>query len=302
MTGMTQRGESARGAVVEVRSIEPADGEECARIVYEAFGRVHDHHHFARDFPTVEAAWQLVSMFIEHPSIWGVVAERDGRIVGSTFLDERGPIRGVGPISVDPQAQGTGVGRELMEAALKRGEGARGMRLLQDSFNVQSLSLYASLGFDVKEPAVVVSGRPRSAPAAGIDVRPLQEDDVKTCERLCLRVHGFERTNELRDALHAPVFSPFVAVRDGRLTAWATTFAFFPAACAVAETEQDMRGVIAGALAADEAPASFLLPTRQADLFRWCLREGLRVVKPMTYMSMGEYREPDGYWVPSVLY
>ncbi|MCW2983537.1 MAG: hypothetical protein JWR63_1107, partial [Conexibacter sp.] len=118
------------------------------------------------------------------------------------FLDERGPIRGVGPISVDPQAQGTGVGRELMEAALKRGEGARGMRLLQDSFNVQSLSLYASLGFDVKEPAVVVSGRPRSAPAAGIDVRPLQEDDVKTCERLCLRVHGFERTNELRDALH----------------------------------------------------------------------------------------------------
>jgi Acetyltransferase (GNAT) domain len=241
-------------------------------------------------------------MFIEHPSIWGVVAERDGRIVGSNFLDERGPIRGVGPVSVDPAAQGQGVGRRLMEAVLKPSEGARGIRLLQDSFNVQSLSLYASLGFDVKEPAVVMSGRPRSRPAAGVDVRRLEESDLETCERLCLRVHGFERTNELRDALEAPVLSPFVAVRDGRLTAWATTFAFFPAACAVAETENDMRALIMGALAADEAPASFLLPARQAALFRWCLRDGLRVVKPMTYMSMGEYREPDGCWVPSVLY
>ena len=63
-----------------------------------------------------------------------------------------------------------------------------------------------------------------------------------------------------------------------------------------------MRALILGALAAGEAPASFLLPTRQAELFRWCLDEGLRVVKPMTYMAIGEYREPDGCWIPSVLY
>jgi hypothetical protein len=25
-------------------------------------------------------------------------------------------------------------------------------------------------------------------------------------------------------------------------------------------------------------------------------------VKPMTYMSIGEYRQPDGCWIPSVLY
>jgi hypothetical protein len=28
----------------------------------------------------------------------------------------------------------------------------------------------------------------------------------------------------------------------------------------------------------------------------------LRVVKPMTYMTIGEYREPVGCWIPSVLY
>ena len=63
-----------------------------------------------------------------------------------------------------------------------------------------------------------------------------------------------------------------------------------------------MRALILGALAAGEQPASFLLPTRQAGLLRWCLAEGLRVIKPMTHMAIGEYPEPRGSWIPSVLY
>jgi predicted N-acetyltransferase YhbS len=287
---------------IELRATEPADGDECARIVYEAFGGIHDHHRFARDFPTLEAAGQMTSAFISHPSIWGVVAERDGRIVGSNFLDERGPIRGLGPITVDPQAQGARVGRRLMEAALERGRDAAGIRLFQDSFNMGSLALYASLGFEVKELCVVMSGRPRSGPADGVEVRALEERDLEECEDLCISVHGFERTTELRDALQGPVLSPFVAVRDGRITAYATTLTFFPAAYGVGETQDDVCALILGALPAGEEPASFLLPTRQAGLFQWCLSEGLRAVKPMTYMSIGEYHEPDGCWIPSVLY
>jgi hypothetical protein len=37
-------------------------------------------------------------------------------------------------------------------------------------------------------------------------------------------------------------------------------------------------------------------------LFRWCLREGLRVAKPMTLLAMGEYHEPRGAWLPSAFY
>jgi predicted N-acetyltransferase YhbS len=302
MPTMTEPIATEGGILGALRPIEPSDADECARIVYEAFGGIHDHHRFERDFPSLEAAAQLTRAFIAHPSIWGVVAESDGRVLGSNFLDERGPVRGLGPITVDPEAHGRGVGRRLMEVALERGAGAVGIRLFQDSFNVGSLSLYASLGFEVKEPAVVMSGRPRSGPAAGIEVRRLEEGDIQACEDLCLRVHGFERTNELRDAIQVPVLSPFVAVHDGRITAYATTLTFFPAAYAIAETEADMRALILGGLAASEESASFLLPTRQAGLFRWCLDEGLRVVKPMTYMAIGDYREPDGCWIPSVLY
>ena len=302
MPTITRPTKTAGAVTVELRPIEPADGDECARIVYEAFGAIDDHYRFERDFPSLEAAEQLTSAFIAHPSVWGVVAEREGQILGSNFVDERGPIRGLGPITVDPLAQGAGVGRRLMEAALERSQGARGIRLFQDSFNVGSLSLYASLGFEVKEPAVVISGRPGSGSAVGVEVRPLEEGDLPGCEDLCLEVHGFERTNELRDALQVPVLSPFAAVRDGRITAYSTTLTFFPAAYAVAETEDDMCALIVGALAAVEQPASFLLPARQAGLLRWCLEQGLRVVKPMTYMAIGEYREPGGYWIPSVLY
>jgi GNAT superfamily N-acetyltransferase len=302
MADGTEPAVAGRGMAIALRPIEPADADECARIAYEAFAGLHDYHRFPRDFPTLEAAVQLTSSFIAHPAIWGVVAEAEGRIVGSNFLDERGSITGVGPVTVDAKAQGQGIGRRLMEAVIERGARARGIRLFQDSFNMPSLSLYASLGFEVKEPAVVMTGTPRSGPPAGTEVRTLEEGDLEQCENLCLTVHGFERTNELRDAIQIPVFSPFVALRDGRITAYATTLTFFPAAYAVAETEDDMRALITCALAAGDGSASFLLPTRQAGLFRWCLSEGLRAVKPMTYMSMGEYRDPTGCWIPSVLY
>src|ERR671915_899029 len=108
---------------IQLRAIEPADGDEVARIVYEAFAGIHDHHRVERDFPTLAAAVELTTNFIAHPSIHGVVAEIDGRVVGSSFLDERGPVRGVGPITISPEGQGAGVGRKLMQAVIERGEG-----------------------------------------------------------------------------------------------------------------------------------------------------------------------------------
>ena len=282
---------------LRLREIEPADTAAAAQIVYRAFARIHDRHRFPRDFPTLGAATALTSSFVAHPSIWGVVAEVDGRVVGSNFVDERGPIRGVGPITVDPDAQAQGVGRRLMEAALERSSGAAGTRLLQDSFNVASLSLYASLGFEVREPVALMAGTPHSEPVDRVEVRRLEERDIEAAEALSLRVHGYQRTNELRDALASDGLEPVVALRADRVVAYASTLGFFPAAHAVAETEADMAALVAGS----EGPVSFLLPTRQAELLRWSLDAGLRVLKPMTYMSIGQYRRPGGAWIPSVL-
>jgi len=284
---------------VTLREATPDDAPAVAQIVFDAFGDIHDQHGFQRDFPAIEAAVGMMEAWIPHPSVWGIVAEADGRIVGSNFLDERDPIRGVGPITVDPTGQNSGVGRRLMEAVLERGRDAAGIRLLQDGFHMRSLSLYQSLGFDVKEPTGVISGKPRSGPVEGVEVRPLTGDDLEECGALCERVHGFPRIGDLRDSLHAG--AAFAAVRDGQITAYASNVAFWQMNHGVAEGDDDMKALLLGAAAAGGAPVSFLVPLR-SPLFGWCLDEGLRLVKPMNLMALGEYQEPRGSWFPSVLY
>jgi GNAT superfamily N-acetyltransferase len=284
---------------ITLREPTPEDAAALAQIVFDAFGGIHDHHRFDRDFPVLEAASGLIDAWVGHPSVWGVAAEIDGRLVGSNFLDERSPIRGVGPITVDPEGQNAGVGRALMEAVIQRGKDGPGIRLLQDAFHMRSLCLYESLGFHVKEPVAVTTGKPRSGPVEGVEVRPMAEDDIDECGALCERVHGFSRAGELGDAVHG--MAPFVAVRDGGITAYATSVAFWPMNHGVAERDEDMTALLLGAAAAVDDPIAFLVPLR-SPLFRWSLSEGLRLVKPMNVMAMGDYKEPNGSWFPSVLY
>jgi GNAT superfamily N-acetyltransferase len=286
----------------EITLREPADDDvqECARICYESFGQIDDHHRFPRDFPTVEFAAMVIGGWVKHPNVWGVLAERDGRILGSSYLDQRGPIVGVGPISVDPEAQNSGVGRRLMEAVIERGKDAPGgVRLLQDSFHMRSLCLYQSLGFNVTEPVVIMSGKPRSAPVDGVEVRRLEAGDIDACEALCKRVHGWERTGELRDAMQA--FAPFVVVRDGEVVGYLTTATLWPMAHGVAVSEEDMEALLLGVAAQSEEPLSFLAPIRW-QLYRWALSEGLRAMKPMNIMARDPYQEPRGAWFSNVLY
>lgn len=285
---------------IKIRPAAASDIEACGRIIYQAFKGIAERHGFPPDFPDLELAVRFAGFLIKHPMVYGLVAELDGRVVGSNFLQEHDAIRSVGPIAVDPRVQERGVGRRLMEAALERARGSLGVRLVQDSFNIRSLSLYASLGFEVKEPLALMRGRPRSRPPAEVEVRRLAREDLERCAALCKKVHGIERTNELRAALER--FSPLVALRRGRITAYSTTLSVWGAAHGVAETEEDMMALILGAGASDPEPIAFLLPVRQANLFRWCLSEGLRVVKPMNLMAMGYYQEPKGCYFPSVFY
>jgi GNAT superfamily N-acetyltransferase len=245
---------------VSLRPAEPTDTDELARICFEAFGDIHDYHRFQRDFPALEVALGLMSNWIPHPQVWGVVAEIDGEIVGSNFLDERDPIRGVGPITIDPKAQNAGVGRRLMEAVIERGKDSDGIRLVQDGFHMRSLSLYTSLGFDVTAPCVVMSGTPRDQAPGDIDVRPATEDDLDECAALCTKVHGFARTGALRDAVHA--FAPLAAVRDGRIVAYATSLNFWPMAHGVAESEEDLKALLLGGAAQVDEPIALLVPLR----------------------------------------
>lgn len=274
------------------------DADPCGRIIYAAFKGIAELHNFPPDFPSVAAGVRTARFRIAHPAVFSVVAEQDGRIAGSGFLDQRDPIGGVGPISVDPAVQKGGVGRAIMHALLARGEVSAGIRLVQDAFNTVSMPLYASLGFEVKEPLVLIGGTPRSRPPDEVEVRQMTLEDLDACAELCVRVHGLARTGELRDSLRN--VPPFVVVRDGCITAYTSSVTM--RGHGVAETEADMTALLWGAAAATAEPPAFLLPIRQASFFRWCLSKGLRVIKPMNLMAIGAYQEPRGCWFPSILY
>jgi GNAT superfamily N-acetyltransferase len=281
---------------VIVRPALPEDGPVCGEICYRAFSAINAAHNFPCDFPGPEAATGVISQMFSHPGFYCVVAEIEGRIVGSNVLDERSIIAGVGPITIDPDAQNLGVGRKLMQAVIDRANerGAAGMRLVQAAFHNRSLSLYASLGFDVREPLACVQGRPRERTVPGCDVRPAQATDLDACNALSRQVHGFDRSRELAEGIKEK--TAMVVERAGCLTGYASGLAFF--GHATAETNLDMQALIASA--ESFGGPGILVPSRNSALLRWCLANGLRVVQPMTLMSIGLYNQPAGAWLPSV--
>jgi len=283
---------------LEIRQAQSSDAAICARISFEAFGALHREQGFAPIFPSMDIITNRVTSLIANPKIFSIVAENEGRVVGVSFLSETDPVRGVGPIAVDPAAQTGGVGRALMDAVLQRA-GARPTRLLQETFNMRSMALYASLGFDVKDLYVLVSGRP-SVQLAGYEVRPMIEADLEECERLQNSAIGFSRINELRTALRAG--SPWVAIRGGNIAAFVASPFLWIGSHGAADDEQSLAALLGGAAQQSGKDVAFLLPARSATLFRWALANGMKAGRPMTLMTKGQYSPPKCIYVPSVVY
>jgi GNAT superfamily N-acetyltransferase len=283
---------------IALRSGNLEDAEVCGRICHDAFADIAAAHGFPKDFPSPEVAAGFLSGALSHPGFYAVVAEQNGHIVGSNILDERASIFGVGPITVDPSVQNAGIGAALMEDVLQRAaeRGAAGVRLLQDAFHNRSFVLYTKLGFKMRVTTSVMQGGPIQYEAAGIRVRKALPEDLEACNKICRQVHGHDRGGELGEAIAQG--GAIVVERDGRLTGYSTGVAFF--GHSVAETNEDMKAMI-GSVSEYGGPG-FHVPNTNTELLHWCYENGLRMVKAMTLMTVGLYNEPQGPYLPSVLY
>ena len=283
---------------INLREGRPDDAPATGRICYDAFSAINAAHNFPPDFPNPELAVGVLSMMLGHKGIYVVVAESDGRIIGSNCVDERSVIAGVGPITVDPAVQNSGAGRALMQHVIDRelSRGCPGVRLVQAAFHNRSLSLYTKLGYDPREPLSCMQGPRLTVTIPGHTVRAATMNDLAACNQVCTDVHGHTRDGELRDAIQMGAAT--VVEHGGRITGYSSGLAFF--GHTVGETNNDVKALIAAAPAF--GGPGFLLPTRNAELFRWCLNQGLRVVQPMTLMSIGLYNEPRGASLPSISY
>lgn len=288
----------SRVANLRLRAGRPEDADSLGSICYGAFRAIAEEHNFPPDFPSPEIAGGLLASLLSREDVYSVVAEVDGRVVGSNFLWENMAIAGVGPITIDPAAQNVAVGRELMEDVLRRAKerNIAGVRLVQATYHNRSLSLYTKLGFDTREPLSNLQGPAIGERIPGYAVRPAKEEDLGACNELALRVHGHDRGPELLKAIGQGAAN--VVENDGRITGYTTGIGFF--GHTVGESNEDLKALI-GAAPGFPGPG-FLLPTRNGELLRWCLERGLRIVQPMTLMSVGLYNEPAGAFMPSVMY
>ena len=142
---------------VRLRPASPDDAEPAGAICYQAFKTIAEQHGFLPDVTSASDTIDLISVLLSRPDIYSIIAEIDGRVVGSNFLWEGDPVAGVGPITVDPGVQNKAIGLQLMEAVLERArqQGISTVRLVQAAYHSRSLSLYTKLGFVVREPLVL---------------------------------------------------------------------------------------------------------------------------------------------------
>ncbi len=181
-----------------IRPGRPDDATICGTICYDAFQTIAAQHNFPSNYASPEVAVARMHERLAHPGFYSVIAELDGRIVGSNFLDERSAIAGLGPITVDPAVQNRAIGRHLMQAVLDRVEARHGLgvRLVLAGYHARALSLYAKLGFTVRDVLARVTGSPLARQLPGYTVRPATLSDLSACNAVCQRVHGHDRPRD----------------------------------------------------------------------------------------------------------
>ncbi|MFC1694076.1 GNAT family N-acetyltransferase [Candidatus Latescibacterota bacterium] len=283
--------------VLDLVPAKPEHVSELGRILYEAFKDIADRHHFPPLFQSTAFARKAIGWLVERSDIYGVTALVDGQPVGSNFMELTDEVAGVLVISVDVPFQGRGIGRALMEDVLNhaRRNNFEKVRLLQESHNVASLSLYASLGFDTKEAVAFM--RPVALPDES--VRSITETDLPVIKQLSKRIYKVSRHNEVAGFIQWERPS-LVREREGRVTGY-----FIPGRSGhgVAETEEDALTLIGEA--ANRYPnedTCFLCPLSQGSFYRNALKTGCMTIEVVNLMAVGPYEPPDEVWMPSVVY
>lgn len=124
-----------------------ADTGRVGEILYESFNTVASKYGYAQKMKRAEAGESWAWSLLHHGSNELLIAEVENRIAGICCFNPRGNLGGVGPVAVDPEFQGYGIGVQMMRTLLKRTENLQSLRLVQEAFNPTSFSFYYAFDF-----------------------------------------------------------------------------------------------------------------------------------------------------------
>ncbi len=168
-----------------------------------------------------------------------LAAEADGKLVGTTMVEDRGKLGSISVVMVDPDFRRRGIATRLMTRALeyirRRGKVRAVLGVL--STNVPAMDMYVKLGFRAFEHSVYFVGETGSF-VAPVDVdevviRPFRNDDLDEVYALVvasedpvrLKMYDFRKSN-LKTRFLARFFrtskeTKFVAVSNGDVVGYA---------------------------------------------------------------------------------
>jgi GNAT superfamily N-acetyltransferase len=218
----------------------------------------------------------------------GFVVLDGERLIGTAFACPQGDYTTIGLVIVSNDYQGQGIGRRLMEMALKA---CRSSTPLLNA-TLAGAPLYASQGFvefgHVQQHQGQAQVPALTALAEGETCRTLNADDHAALIALANAGSGLDRREILRDV---QVEHAVGIERDGRLRAIALLRPFGRGRCigpVVAETLDQAKYLIGTLLA--EVPDAFVridIPA-ECGLNDWLEQAGLKCIDTVARMAMGE--------------
>jgi GNAT superfamily N-acetyltransferase len=239
----------------------------------------------ALKWPHREADWAMLQRLSE-----GVVAEHDGRLIGSAFACHQGDFSTIGLVIVSDDHQGQGIGRQLMERALA----CAAPRTAILNATLAGAPLYAKMGFrdfgqiEQRQGQTPAAIEPAPSPA-GDPCRALGDSDAAQVRALANAGSGLRRDAVIDDQL--AVASHAIGIeRAGQLRGFALLRPFGRGLClgpVIAEDLDQAKHLIASLLG--QVPEAFVridVPVG-GGLGDWLQALGLNRVDVVTQMSLG---------------
>ena len=236
----------------------------------------------------------------------GLVAEVDGEVVGMAWLHARGPVATLGPLAVDPDMQGRGIGRALLARCIElAGPRVPQLRLVQESYNAASLGLYLRAGFRVVAPLVELELAP-GLRAGAVTPSSAQVRDAVAADRALLverdsRAFGASRPQNVDFYLRRG--RALVAERGTAPAGYAFGIglgrvAYLGSASAEdGEVLLELLASLATALQGDATAVRALVPAGDRRLVDGLLGIGFRVLRACHYMVRGGGTAPPPNYV-----
>lgn len=279
----------ASPALVTYRRATDGDVPGEHAVFVRAEGQLLDRHGFSWPTPPpLESFAPTLLHLIRHDGERCFVAEAAGRVVGYAAGIIRGDWWFLAALFIDPDFQGRGVGRTLLERAMA-GAPARRMTIA-DAIQPVSNALYARHGLLPLTPVLIFSGTATTTRASGLEAGP---PDPATLATLDQAAYGFDRTVD--HEFWASRASATVWRRRGAPVAYSYRWPNGRIGPLAGLDEAAAAGALRGELASSPE-ATITIPGTSRSLVRVAIESGLRLCAPPGLLLVS-----DGFEAPSTL-